>query len=89
MTSPAPRFVQLLRSLPGVRLFVPDGERAVVEYGFRHAIPLSACAPLFGTEELVLFRAGGDGAVGGVNIVSGRRQLTAATDDPGAGALSG
>lgn len=63
LTQPAPRFVSLLRSLPGVTLFVPDGERAVVEYGHRHPIPLSACAPLFGSEELVLFRAGGNAAI--------------------------
>lgn len=63
LTTPATRFVQLLRSLPGVRLFVPDGERCLVEYGHRHPIPLSSCAPLFGSDELVLFRAGGDGAV--------------------------
>ncbi len=63
LTQPAPRFVQLLRSIPGVRLFVPDGERAAVEFGFRHPIPLSACAPLFGSDEMVLFRAAGDGAI--------------------------
>lgn len=63
LAQPAARFVQLLRSLPGVRLFVPDGERAVVELGHRHPIPLSACAPVFGADELVLFRAGGDGAI--------------------------
>lgn len=63
LTQPAPRFVQLLKSLPGVRLFAPDGERAVVEFGHRHPIPLSSCAPLFGSDELVLFRAGGDGAI--------------------------
>ncbi len=63
LTQPAQRFVQLLRSIPGVRLFVPDGERAAVEFGYRHPIPLSACAPLFGTDEMVLFRAGGDGAI--------------------------
>lgn len=63
LAQPAPRFTQLLRSLPGVRLFVPDGERAVVEFGHRHPIPLSACAALFGAEELVMFRAGGDGAI--------------------------
>jgi hypothetical protein len=60
---PAPRYVGLLRSLPGVRLFVPDGERTAVELGHRHPVPLSACAPLFGSEELVLFRSGGDGPV--------------------------
>ncbi len=63
LAQPAQRFVSLLRSLPGVRLFVPDGERAVVEFGHRHPIPLSACAPLFGSEEMVIFRAGGDGAI--------------------------
>lgn len=63
LSQPAPRFVSLLRSLPGVSLFVPDGERCVVEFGHRHPIPLSACAPLFGSEELVLFRAGGEGPV--------------------------
>jgi hypothetical protein len=63
LAQPAQRFVQLLKSLPGVRLFVPDGERAAVEFGHRHPIPLSACAALFGADELVLFRAGGDGAV--------------------------
>jgi hypothetical protein len=63
LTGAPARFIQLLRSLPGVQLFVPDGERAVVEYGYRHPIPLSACTPLFGTEELVLFRSGGEGAV--------------------------
>jgi hypothetical protein len=63
LQQPAARFVSLLRSLPGVRLFVPDGERAVVELGHRHPVPLSACALLFGSEELVLFRAGGDGPI--------------------------
>ena len=63
LSSPAPRFVQLLRSLPGVRLFLPDGERAAVEFAHKHPIPLSACTPLFGSDELVLFRAGGDGAI--------------------------
>jgi hypothetical protein len=63
LNQPAQRFTNLLRSLPGVRLFVPDGERAVVEFGHRHPIPLSACAPLFGSEEMVIFRAGGDGAI--------------------------
>jgi hypothetical protein len=63
LNQPAPRFVHLLRSLPGVRLFAPDGERAAVEFGHRHPIPLSACASLFGSDELVLFRAGGDGAI--------------------------
>ncbi len=63
LSQPAPRFTALLRSLPGVRLFVPDVERAVVEFGHRHPVPLSACAPLFGSEELVLFRANGDGAI--------------------------
>lgn len=63
LAQPAVRFVNLLRSLPGVRLFVPDGERTAVEYGFRHPIPLSACTPLFSAEELVLFRAGGEGAI--------------------------
>jgi hypothetical protein len=46
-----------------VTLFTPDGERAAVEFGHRHPIPLSACAPLFGSEELVLFRAGGGAAI--------------------------
>ncbi len=63
LTQAAPRFVSLLKSLPGVRLFVPDGERAVVEMGHRHPIPLSACAPLFGSDEMVMFRAAGDGAI--------------------------
>jgi len=63
LAQPAPRFVSLLRTLPGVTLFVPDGDRAVVEYGHRHPVPLSACAPLFGSEELVLFRAGGAAAI--------------------------
>lgn len=63
LTHPAPRFVSLLRSLPGVTLFTPDGDRAAVEFGHRHPIPLSACAPLFGSEELVLFRAGGAAAI--------------------------
>jgi hypothetical protein len=63
LAHPAPRFVSLLRSLPGVTLFTPDGERAAVEFGHRHPIPLSACAPLFGSEELVLFRAGGGAAI--------------------------
>lgn len=63
LSQPAPRFVSLLRSLPGVTLFVPDGDRAVVEFGHRHPIPLSACAPLFGSDELVLFRAGGNAAI--------------------------
>ncbi len=63
LASPASRFVQLLRSLPGVSLFVPDGERCAVEFGYRHPIPLSSCAPLFGSEELVLFRAEGVGAI--------------------------
>ncbi len=35
----------------------------MVEFGYRHPIPLSSCAPLFGSEEMVLFRAGGDGAI--------------------------
>jgi hypothetical protein len=60
---PQPRFVQLLKSLPGVKVFVPDGERTAVEYGYRHPIPLSSCTPLFGAEEMVLFRSGGEGAV--------------------------
>ncbi|MDP3278303.1 MAG: hypothetical protein Q8Q09_24155 [Deltaproteobacteria bacterium] len=63
LQQPQQRFVQLLRSLPGVKVFVPDGERTAVEYGHRHPIPLSSCAPLFASEEMVLFRAGGDGAV--------------------------
>ena len=44
LASPAPRFVQLLRSLPGVLLFVPDGDRCAVQFGYRHPVPLSACA---------------------------------------------
>lgn len=63
LSNPASRFVRLLRSLPGVKLFVPDGDRAAVEFGHRHPVPLSACTPLFGSEELVLFRAAGEGAV--------------------------
>lgn len=63
LTSPAPRFVQLLRSLPGVLLFVPDGDRCAVQFGYRHPVPLSACAPLFGSDELLLFRAEGLGAI--------------------------
>ncbi|MEZ4410071.1 MAG: hypothetical protein R3A52_26885 [Polyangiales bacterium] len=63
LPQPAPRYVSLLRSLPGVTLFVPDGERTAVEYAFRHPIPLSACAQLFASEELVLFRAGGEGPI--------------------------
>ncbi|MBK8694361.1 MAG: hypothetical protein IPN17_19285 [Deltaproteobacteria bacterium] len=63
LSSPAPRFVQLLRSLPGVLLFVPDGDRCAVQFGYRHPVPLSACAPLFGSDELLLFRAEGLGAI--------------------------
>jgi hypothetical protein len=63
LASPAPRFVQLLRSLPGVILFVPDGDRCAVQFGYRHPVPLSSCAPLFGSDELVLFRAEGLGAI--------------------------
>jgi hypothetical protein len=63
LQQPQPRFVQLLKSLPGVKVFVPDGERTAVEYGYRHPVPLSACTPLFAAEELVLFRSGGEGAV--------------------------
>ncbi len=63
LQQPAPRFVQLLRALPGVTLFVPDGDRCAVEFGHRHPVPLGSCAPLFGSEELVLFRAGGEGPV--------------------------
>jgi hypothetical protein len=63
LQQPQQRFVQLLKSLPGVKVFVPDGEQTAVEFGHRHPIPLSSCAPLFAAEELVLFRAGGEGAV--------------------------
>ncbi len=63
LPQPAPRYVSLLRSLPGVSLFVPDGDRCSVEYGHRHPIPLSACTPLFSSDEMVLFRAGGAGPV--------------------------
>ncbi len=63
LLQPQPRFVQLLRSLPGVKVFIPDGERTAVELGYRHPIPLTACAPLFASDEMVLFRAGGEGAV--------------------------
>ncbi len=63
MIQPQPRFVQLMKSLPGVMVFIPDGERTAVELGFRHPIPLTACAPLFGSDEMILFRAGGEGAV--------------------------
>lgn len=63
LSQPAPRYVGLLRSLPGARLFVPDGERAAVEYGYKHPVPLSACVQLFSSDELVLFRARGEGPV--------------------------
>ena len=63
LATPSPRVVQLLRSLPGVTLFVPDGDRCAVEFGYRHPVPLSACAGLFGSDEFVFFRAAGLGAV--------------------------
>jgi hypothetical protein len=52
------RIVALLRGLPGVRLFVPTGERVAVEYGFRHPVALDSVPSLFAGDALTLFPAG-------------------------------
>jgi hypothetical protein len=51
------RIVALLRGLPGVRLFVPSGDRVAVEYGYRHPIALDSIPSLFAADSLTLFRA--------------------------------
>ncbi len=55
------RVVDLLRRLPGVRVYSPIGERLGVELGFRHPIALDACDALFPPGALYLFA--GDGTV--------------------------
>ncbi len=61
-----PRFISLLSSLPGVRVFVPVTANVAVELGHRHPVALDSCASLFDAQSLVLFRTGG------VDIVSPR-----------------
>jgi hypothetical protein len=58
---PPARVLGLLRSLPGVTVFEPLGQRFAVELGFRHPIALDSCQSLFEQTGLTLFR--GDGQV--------------------------
>jgi hypothetical protein len=52
------RMTPLMRSTPGIHVFVPHGLNAAVEAGFEHPINLRAC-PVFPTDSLVLFRGNG------------------------------
>jgi hypothetical protein len=47
------RMVPMLRSTPGVTVFVPEGEGCAVEFGYEHPVNLAAC-PVFPAEGLVL-----------------------------------
>jgi len=61
LTDVPPRVVDLMASLPGVRVFEPLGPTYAVELGYRHPIALESCASLFDDHTLHLFR--GDGEV--------------------------
>ena len=61
VVDPPPRIIELLRGLPGVRVFVPAAPGSAVELGFEHPIALDSCASLFDEASLVLFQ--GDGEV--------------------------
>ncbi len=52
------RMNALLRSTPGVHVFIPQGPTSAVEMGFEHPVNLRAC-PVFPRDGLVLFRGGG------------------------------
>ncbi|MBW2529629.1 MAG: hypothetical protein JRI23_35960 [Deltaproteobacteria bacterium] len=56
------RMIPLLRDTPGIGVFVPAGESAAVEAGYRHPINLRAC-PVFPAEGLVLLRGVGRPAI--------------------------
>lgn len=47
LDEPPARIVRLAQGLPGVHVFVPAGDHAAVELGFRHPVPLDACRSLF------------------------------------------
>lgn len=55
------RVVDLMASLPGVRVFEPLGQTFAVELGYRHPIALESCSSMFDSDSLYLFR--GDGEV--------------------------
>lgn len=59
LTQPAPRFVALFKSLPGVRVFVPYAPNLAVEIDRRHPISLESCRTVFDEDSLVLFRRDG------------------------------
>ncbi|MCS6857489.1 MAG: hypothetical protein NZM37_07250 [Sandaracinaceae bacterium] len=54
-----PRFIELLRSVPGVNLFESPAPWARVEIGFEHPIALHACPNLFPSHTRVLFHGKG------------------------------
>ena len=58
LESVPPRMVPLLRSTPGIAVFLPQGPNAAVEIGYDHPINLRAC-PVFPRESLMLLRGGG------------------------------
>jgi hypothetical protein len=53
------RMRPLLRSTPGITMFLPAGPGVAVEMGFRHPVALRAC-PVFDPNGLVLLRGRGD-----------------------------
>jgi hypothetical protein len=52
------RMVTMLRSTPGIGLFLPQGPNAAVEVGYEHPVNLRAC-PVFPRDSLMLLRGGG------------------------------
>ncbi len=54
------RILDLMVSLPGVRVLVPIGARTAVEWGYRHPIALDATGSLFEEGSLTLFPGQGE-----------------------------
>jgi len=60
ITSPPARITTLLASLPGVKVYAPDGPNVAVELGFHHPVSLTSCQSLFSTNSLTLLPSRGD-----------------------------
>ncbi len=82
---PDPRVIDVLRSTPGVEVFVPVSARTAVELGYRHPIELRSASSCFPGEDVFLFRgtvrrvervAGPPRFVDGRHLVEGSSEVT-------------
>ncbi|MDZ4695932.1 MAG: hypothetical protein SGI86_12355 [Deltaproteobacteria bacterium] len=56
LQDPPARLVRLLRTTPGVSMFLPAASGVAVAAGYRHPLHLDACGSLFGGDRLLLLQ---------------------------------